>query len=196
MGSRAIHVILNLLTSEAFYNQYIKLPDANTPLSPSIQNNPKLYPFFKDCQGSIDGTQLDAFVPDDAVARYRNRKGRLSQNVLAACDQEMRFTYILSGWEGSAADGHVFSDARQTNLTVPAGKYFLADAGFGGCDVLLVPYRGERYHLKEWGKVSLRSVYMYYPNLILHAFTGQKIIKSYLIYDMHRLGMLLSGFLV
>ena len=70
----------------------------------------------------------------------------------------MHFTYILSGWEGSALDGHIFENARQTNLAIPAGKYFLADAGFAGCDALLVPYRGERYHLKEWGKASLRSV--------------------------------------
>jgi hypothetical protein len=102
-----------------------------------------LYPFFKDCQGSIDGTHLDAFCPDDAVKRYRNRKGGVSQNILAACSQDMRFTYILSGWEGSAADGHIFEDARRSNLTVPPGKYFLADAGFYICDVLLVPYRGE-----------------------------------------------------
>jgi hypothetical protein len=70
----------------------------------------------------------------------------------------MRFTYILSGWEGSAADGHIFEDARRSNLTVPPGKYFLADAGFSMCNVLLVPYRGERYHLKEWGRVNIRFV--------------------------------------
>ena len=155
---RAIHRILNLLTSEAFYNSYVKLPTADTPLASEIRDDPKLYPFFKDCQGSIDGTHLDAFVPDDAVARYCNRKGRLSQNVLAACSQDMRFIYVLSGWEGSAADGHIFEDARQHDLAIPAGKYFLADAGFSTCDNLMVPYRGERYHLKEWGRVGLRWV--------------------------------------
>jgi hypothetical protein len=153
---RAIHRILNLLTSEAFYNSYVKLPDADTPLASEISDNPKFYPFFKDCQGSIDGTHLDAFVPDYAVPRYRDRKGRLSQNVLAACSQDMRFTYILSGWEGSASDGHIYEDARRNNLTIPAGKYFLADAGFPLCSTLLVPYRGERYHLKEWGKVQIQ----------------------------------------
>ena len=157
---RAIHRILNLLTSDVFYNSYVKLPDANTPLASEIQDNPKLYPFFKDCQGSIDGTHLDAFCPDDAVKRYRNRKGGISQNVLAACSQDMRFTYILSGWEGSASDGYIFDDARQSNLTVPPGRYFLADAGFSSCNVLLVPYRGERYHLKEWGRVNIRLVFL------------------------------------
>lgn len=156
---RAIHHILDLLTSKAFYNVYVRLPDEHTPLSDEIRNNPKHYPFFKDCIGSIDGTHLDAFVPEADVARYRNRKGRLSQNVLAACAQDMRFIYILSGWEGSASDGHIFEDARRQDLTIVPGKYFLADAGFPTCDVLLVPFRRKRYHLKEWGRVGLRFDY-------------------------------------
>ena len=35
-------------------------------------------------------------------------------------------------------------------------KYYLADAGFPTCDTLLIPYRGVRYHLAEWGRVNLR----------------------------------------
>ena len=96
---RAIHRILNLLTSDVFYNSYVKVPDANTPLASEIRDNPKLYPFFKDCQGSIDGTHLDAFCPDDEVKQYQNRKEGISQNALAVCLQDMCFTYILSGWE-------------------------------------------------------------------------------------------------
>ena len=30
---------------------------------------------------------------------YRNRKGRTSQNVLCACDFDMRFTFVVAGWE-------------------------------------------------------------------------------------------------
>jgi hypothetical protein len=153
---RIIHRILNLLTSSTFYNTYIQLPNADTPLASEILDNPKLYPFFKDCIGSIDGTHLNAFVPDKAVARYRNWKGRLSQNVLAACSQDMHFTSILSGWEGSASDGHIFDDARRRDLKIPEGKLFLADAGFPTCDMLVVPYRRKHYHLKEWGRVGLR----------------------------------------
>jgi len=36
--------------------------------------------------------------------RYRNRKGHLTQNVLAVYDFDIRFTYILAGWEGLAHD--------------------------------------------------------------------------------------------
>ncbi|KAJ8594105.1 hypothetical protein M405DRAFT_692144, partial [Rhizopogon salebrosus TDB-379] len=71
--SKIIHRLLDMIVSPTFYNRYIKLPDAQqTP--PEIRNDPKLYPFFKDCRGAIDGTHIEAFVPDEAMARYRNRK--------------------------------------------------------------------------------------------------------------------------
>lgn len=36
----------------------------------------------------------------------------------------MMFTYVLAGWEGSAADGRVLRDAisRRNGLRVPSGK--------------------------------------------------------------------------
>jgi hypothetical protein len=42
----------------------------------------------------------------------------------------MLFTYIMSGWEGSASDSHIIHNARQKHLQLPHGKYLLADAGF------------------------------------------------------------------
>jgi hypothetical protein len=58
----------------------------------------------------------------------------------------------MSGWEGSVADSRLFSYARQTDFYIPEGKYYLGDGGFATCDALLVPYRGVRYHLNEWGR--------------------------------------------
>ena len=51
---------------------------------------------------------------------------------------------MLSGWEGSAADATVYHDARVHELTIPPGKYYLADTGFPSCPELLVPFRGQR----------------------------------------------------
>ena len=42
---------------------------------------------------------------------YRNRKGRTSQNVLCACDFDMRFTFVVAGWEGAAHDSKVLENA-------------------------------------------------------------------------------------
>lgn len=36
------------------------------------------------------------------------------------------------------------------NFKIPKGKYYLADAGYGIQTGILPPYRGVRYHLKEW----------------------------------------------
>lgn len=60
------------------------------------------------------------------VASYRDRHGNLSQNVLAACNFDLEFIYVLSGWEGSAHDSKVLNDAlsRSSNrLHVPQGTY-------------------------------------------------------------------------
>ena len=42
-----------------------------------------------------------AHVPEGKHAAYRNRMAQLSQNVLAACDMDMKFIYVLSRWEYS-----------------------------------------------------------------------------------------------
>ena len=55
----------------------------------------------------------------------------------------------MSGWDGSAADALVYNDAHQSNLPIANDKFYLADAGFGACNGLLVPYQGVRYHLAE-----------------------------------------------
>ena len=88
----------------------------------------------------------------------RNHKGFLSQNCLVVCSFDFQFLYVLSGWEGSAADSTVFHDARQIDFPVLPGHFYLADAGYPSCDELLVPYRGQRYHLAEWKRTALRSV--------------------------------------
>ena len=146
-----------MLVSTPFYSKYVKDPPDCTP--PYIRNNYQFFPYFKDCRGAINGSHIDAYVPDEVVARYRNRKGGVSQNVLAVCDFDMKFTYVLSGWEGSAANSTIYADAWQKGLSLPPGKFFLADAGFPLCDTLITPYRSTRYHLKEWGSTQQRFVH-------------------------------------
>ena len=43
-------------------------------------------------------------------------------------------------------------------FSVPAGFYYLADAGFPHCPELIIPFRGVRYHLQEWGAAGVRYV--------------------------------------
>ena len=64
----------------------------------------------------------------DVQEHYRNRKGFISVNVLGVCDKDMKFIYMLTGWEGSAADGRVLRNAmhRDGGFTVPRGSKFTA----------------------------------------------------------------------
>ena len=50
-------------------------------------------------------------MPPKIQGRFRGRKDGTTQNVLAAISFNLKFTYILAGWEGSAHDSHVLNDA-------------------------------------------------------------------------------------
>jgi DDE superfamily endonuclease len=139
-----------------FYNNYVKLPSADAPIPPEILNNTKFYPFFKDTLGAIDGTHINCCPSAADRQSSRDRKGGVTQNCLAICGFDMRFYYVFSGWEGSASDSTMFHDARVTDLPVPSGRYYLADAGFPACASLLIPIRGRQYHPQEWGRAKLR----------------------------------------
>jgi hypothetical protein len=56
-------------------------------------------------------------------AAFRGGKHTITQNVMAAVDFDLRFTYVLASWEGSAHDALILSDALQQSygLRVPAG---------------------------------------------------------------------------
>ncbi|KAL0374293.1 UNVERIFIED_CONTAM: hypothetical protein Sradi_3345000 [Sesamum radiatum] len=99
--------------------------------------------WFKGCLGALDGTHIDVRVPDSEKGRYRNRKGHTSINVLGVCNTSGLFTYVLSGWEGSAADGRVLRDSisRSTGLKVPTGNYYLCDNGYANGEGFLTLFR-------------------------------------------------------
>jgi hypothetical protein len=93
------------------YPRFTSLPNAGTPLATRIFDDLKYYLYFDNCLGALDGTHISIHVPLEEQLRYRNRKGTLSQNVLAVCDFDMQFVFVLPGWEGSAHDGRVLSNA-------------------------------------------------------------------------------------
>jgi hypothetical protein len=95
--SRHFHSVLQALNQ--LVPHYINLPKHEEPPD-AISNNPKFYPFFSDCIGALDGTHIAAKVPTENAAAFRNRKGYLSQNVLACCDfDKLVFTFVFTGWE-------------------------------------------------------------------------------------------------
>jgi hypothetical protein len=102
--------------------------------------------------GAVDGSHIPVFVPDQK--RFINQKGYVSQNMLAVCNFNMEFTYVMPGWEGSAHDGRIWDAARTGTLKIPEGKWLLGDAGFPLSNSCLIPYQGTKYHLKDWDVVG------------------------------------------
>ena len=122
-SGKAFHSILDAVLSQEFHVAYIKLPDS-TDVPTCIQNNPKLFPYFKDCLGAIDGSHLAVNPPTLAQGWWRDREENLTQNMLTICDFAMFFVYVLVGWEGSIANSSLYEHAqRHSGLHLPNRKY-------------------------------------------------------------------------
>ncbi|XP_057791972.1 uncharacterized protein LOC131008888 [Salvia miltiorrhiza] len=149
--SRYVHLVL-----KAILRLHVILLVTPEPI-PDVSVDHR-WKWFKGCLGALDGTYINVMVPNADKPRYRTRKGQISTNTLAACDRNLKFTYVLPGWEGSAADSRILRDAvnRVHGLKVPKGNYYLVDNGYPNCEGFLSPYKGVRYHLKEWGPGATR----------------------------------------
>jgi hypothetical protein len=64
-----------------------------------------------------------ARVPRTMQVAFMGSKHTTTQNVLAAVDFDLRFTYVLAGWESFAHDALILSHAlaRPNGLIVPPG---------------------------------------------------------------------------
>jgi hypothetical protein len=84
-------------------------PDFKT-MHPRLDNF-RFYPEFKGCIGAIYDTHIHVVMLEDKFMQHLCRKGKTTQNVMAACDFDMFFTFILAGWPGLVHDMRVFDDA-------------------------------------------------------------------------------------
>ncbi|KAF5450064.1 hypothetical protein F2P56_030443 [Juglans regia] len=115
---------------------------------PYIAGNPHNYPWFEKCLGAMDSTMIDAAAPSRLSNAYRNHRGRIAQNVLCLCDFDMKFTYVYTGWEGTAHDARLFLDASSRSRNQfpwpPEGYYYLVDSAFPCIEKFMPPYPQER----------------------------------------------------
>ena len=72
---------------------------------------------------SNDGTHVCTSVPPEIQGRFRGLKDGTTQNMLATISFDVKFTYVLAGWEGSAHDSRVLNDAfaRPGVFSIPEG---------------------------------------------------------------------------
>ncbi|KAL6657379.1 hypothetical protein ACP70R_005159 [Stipagrostis hirtigluma subsp. patula] len=125
-------------------------------------------PYFDGCIGAIDGTHIPVSVQEPVHDDFINRKGFTSQNVMAVCDMDMRFTYVAAGRRGGAHDMSVFRQAVSSDNHFPhppEGKYYLVDSGYTLSEGYMAPYRSNRYHLSEFiskGPENLYEIFNYH----------------------------------
>lgn len=146
--SRHFNNVLNAII--AISVDFFKPPGSEIP--PEIRDDPRFYPYFTDCIGAVNGIHFPVILGVDEQGPFRNKNGALSQSVLAACSFDMKFHYVLAGWEGSAPDLKVLNSAltRKNKLQVPQGKYFLVDFKYANLPGFIAPYLGAPYGLLEY----------------------------------------------
>jgi hypothetical protein len=108
----------------------------------------------------FDGVHFPARVSKEKANAYRNRKGFTSTNALLACTLDNFITYCFAGAEGTNCDPAVLLNVRDdffSTLSIAIDLHgervvtcFLADAIYGLEQRVMTPFRGIRYHLKEW----------------------------------------------
>ncbi|KAJ7970260.1 DDE_4 domain-containing protein [Quillaja saponaria] len=146
--SRHFNNVLNAIMAISL--EFFLPPGSDVPSE--ISGDPRFYPYFKEFVGAVDGIHVPVMVGVDEQGPFRNKNGLLSQNVLAACSFDLRFHYVLAGWEGSASDLQVLNSAitRRNRLQVPEGKYYLVDNKYGNVPGFIAPYHDTAYHSKEF----------------------------------------------
>jgi hypothetical protein len=91
---------------------------------PRLQDN-RFSPHFNDCIDAIDGIHV-CVVPAIEMIPHIGRHGYPTQNVMAVCDFDTRFTFVIAGWPGSAHDSRIFNDTLCRNSDAfphpPEGK--------------------------------------------------------------------------
>ena len=153
---RSFKAVVHAFTSPGYYYHWVRMPTGLQPHPTNLMNDSRFNPYLKDCIGAIDGTFIPCRVRAEDHPRYRCRKKTISMNVLACCTFDLRFCYVLAGWEGTANDHRVYREALASDLRIPKGRYFLGDAGYSPTAGTMTPYRGVKYHLKEWGRANLK----------------------------------------
>ncbi|KAL4011963.1 hypothetical protein IC575_029030 [Cucumis melo] len=73
---------------------------------------------------------------------------------MCVCSFDMLFTYVMSGWEGSANDSRILQECiknPENKFPMPKrDQYYLVDSGYSNMPGFLAPFRGQRYHLRDF----------------------------------------------
>ncbi|WVZ90386.1 hypothetical protein U9M48_036693 [Paspalum notatum var. saurae] len=133
MISRKFDEVLNTVIEMG--KDFIRPKNPNFPnVHRRIRDDRRAYPHFKDCIGALDGTHIRVCLSPEEQIRFIGKSGIPTQNVLAICDFDMRFTYVSVGQPGAMHDTSVLYSAinvdKQFFPHPPREKYYVVDAGY------------------------------------------------------------------
>lgn len=98
----------NILKALCIFWKEVDMPPDFQNVHMYIRCHENYFPWFEDCVGANDGTHISAWLPINKQIPYRGWKSKMTQNVIAACDFNTCFSFILTDWEGSAHDAIIF----------------------------------------------------------------------------------------
>jgi hypothetical protein len=102
---------------------------------------------FPNVIGCIDGTHIPIKAPSADRNSFINRKGYPSINVLAVCDNSMRFTYVYADRADSVHDARVLrvsslgQDIESGRIVGNSKFHLLGDSAYPLLPNLMVPFR-------------------------------------------------------
>jgi hypothetical protein len=88
----------------------------------------RFWTYFQGAIGAIGDSHVPVTVPADEVLNYTCRHGNSSQNVLAICDFDKIFIFVVARWPSSAHDTWILNHALANfpSFSVPSkGIYVL-----------------------------------------------------------------------
>jgi hypothetical protein len=123
--SRKFHEVLN--STVAMAKDYLRPTNPNfRTVHKRIRKDKRAYPHFKDGIGALDGTHIRVSLSPEEQVKFIGKTGIPTQNVLAICDFDMRFTYVAAGQPGALHDTSVLYHAMEVDMQVfphpPEGK--------------------------------------------------------------------------
>ncbi|KAG6498911.1 hypothetical protein ZIOFF_038663 [Zingiber officinale] len=99
-----------------------------------LDGHPQVCLTISNCLGAIDGNHVSTWAPTSIQTSFRDRKVIVTQNVMFACDFDMLFTFVFTGWEGRSNDSRVFIDTlirHENNFPKPCSdQFYLVDFGY------------------------------------------------------------------
>ena len=94
---------------------------------------------------AIDGTHIDIPGPGNFRDAYINRSGRPSMQLQVACNKELLFLDVFTGWPGSVHDARVYKNSplgvKLVAEGLPVGFHLIGDSAYALAEHLMVPFR-------------------------------------------------------